>query len=175
LNTIEELKQIIPVPKSPIETSLQRGWDSAEIMLKTKLPIDYKEFIDTYGSGYIGNFLYLWNPFSKKRYMNLILRVDEFFSLATSDFEATLPFPLYPKPNGILPFANTVNGDTIFWITAGNPDEWTIFVLEARSTNHFIATQTLAGFLNKTLVEKIGNVVFSSERFNFDQLFSQSI
>lgn len=144
-------------------------------MLKTKLPADYKELIDTYGSGYIGNFLYLWNPFSKKRYMNLILRVDEFLSLVTSEFEATLPFPIYPKPNGIMPFANTINGDTIFWITVGNPDGWTLFVLEARGTNYFVTTESLSSFLNKTLIEKIGNVVFSPELFDFDALFSQSI
>jgi hypothetical protein len=39
-------------------------------------------------------------------------------------FSSHYPLGLYPEPGGLLPWAITDNGDTLYFITTGPPDEW---------------------------------------------------
>lgn len=36
------------------------------------------------------------------------------------------PYPFYPEPGGLLPWAGTDNGDRVCWLTEGQPDGWTV-------------------------------------------------
>jgi hypothetical protein len=152
---LERLKHIVPIPANPIETGVPDKWQVTESMIGTELPPDYKAFINTYGSGLIGNFIYLWHPFTRKPYMNLILQLTEFQSLATSDFEATLPHPIYPAPNGLLPFGNTINGDTLFWITTHSPAEWTLLILDRSTHDQQVYAGKIIDFFADLLENKI--------------------
>ena len=172
---LDRLKRIIPVPVNPIEASAVDKWQATESMIRTELPPDYKSFINTYGSCLIGNFVYLCNPFTRKTHMNLVFQLTEFQSLATSDFEAMLPHPIYPVPNGLLPFGNTINGDTLFWITMHSPAEWTLFILEARSPAYQYYAGKVVDFFADLLENKINGELISCECIDADTLFSQVI
>ncbi len=43
------------------------------------------------------------------------------------------PYPLHFEPNGLLPLGATDNGDTVFWITRGHPDQWSVLIGAARA------------------------------------------
>jgi hypothetical protein len=57
MNQIERIKQLLPIPIAPVDAGSRADWSRMESMLKTKLPIDYKDFINTYGSGYMESLL----------------------------------------------------------------------------------------------------------------------
>jgi hypothetical protein len=113
-----------------------------------------------------------WNPFSKQRNWNLILQFDEFHMLATDDFEAELPKPLYPKPGGLLPFASANTGDQIFWITEGEPDEWQLLKFSMRGLDYDVYSGTITEFL-LSFLENRENDFYHPDLFNHKRLFSQ--
>ncbi|GAB2836779.1 hypothetical protein GCM10027176_46430 [Actinoallomurus bryophytorum] len=43
------------------------------------------------------------------------------------------PYPYHPEPGGLYPWGATQNGDTLFWLTAADPDRWTIVVTDGGS------------------------------------------
>lgn len=58
---IDELMQLLPPPVSPCHN---RGdWTQVEAALGTRLPTDFKEFTNAYGSVKICNYLVLHTPF----------------------------------------------------------------------------------------------------------------
>ena len=175
MNDLQRLKQLIPFPVHPLEIGSPEKWIAVEHTLRTILPTDYKQFVDNYGSGYIGGFLYFRNPFSSKPYMNLIYQLDEFVSTSDTEFESTLPYSFFPKPSGLLPFGATINGDSIFWVTNNSPDKWSIFILEARGTTHAHYHNTMTEFVVHFLEGDINNDVFSSEFIKDGNLFNPNI
>ncbi len=42
------------------------------------------------------------------------------------------PYPLYPEPHGLLEWANTGDGDGLYWLTLGEPDSWPVVVWNIR-------------------------------------------
>ncbi|MBI1259274.1 MAG: hypothetical protein GC204_17550 [Chloroflexi bacterium] len=126
-----QLLSLLRPPEEPIETGSAEGWAAVEAMLSTTLPEDYKQFIGNFGSGWLGGFLFVWNPFASAFYMNFETRYV--WKLGSLEGEP-LPYPLYPASGGLLPFAATKDGDTLFWVTQAQPDHWTIFILPARGS-----------------------------------------
>lgn len=134
---LDPLLNIMPPPTEPVECGTWEDWIRIQRYLGTRLPIDYKRFINTYGSGQAGEFLWVYNPFSKG-YLNLLERVfSDLGSLRAIKAEFGLdqvPYPLYAEPGGLLPWGHTINGDALYWLTNGeNPDQWTIAINETRS------------------------------------------
>ena len=172
---LDRLKRIVPIPANPIEDGAVDKWPATESMIGTELPPDYKALINTYGSGLIGNFAYLWNPFTRKSYMNLIFQLTEFQSLATSDFEAMLPHPIYPEPDGLLPFGNTINGDTLYWVTMQSPAEWTLLILDRSTYCQQVYAGKVVDFLADLLENKINGELISFELVDANAPFSQAI
>jgi hypothetical protein len=101
------------------------------------LSLDNKQYINTYGSGCVGAFIWPLNPFSKNKYLNLNDQVkaqlDALKSLKMTWGDVQVPYPLYPKPGGLLPWGLTDNGDVLYWRTVGLPDNWSTVINEARA------------------------------------------
>ena len=93
---IDELLAVLPAPKNPVEVNAS-GWGAITDSFGQSLPNDYMKFIDCYGSGEIGGWLTVLNPFS--RHPNISLK-EQFFSLLStisqlkSEFPESCPFPL---------------------------------------------------------------------------------
>lgn len=43
---------------------------------------------------------------------------------ARQEWPWSLPWPIYPEPGGLFPWAVTDNGGTLYWLTEGEPDGW---------------------------------------------------
>ncbi|EOC0042147.1 SMI1/KNR4 family protein, partial [Cronobacter turicensis] len=60
---INKLTQLLPPPASPSDSGKGKTWPL--IAGSINFPSDYVDFINTYGSGRIAEFIVIFNPFSK--------------------------------------------------------------------------------------------------------------
>jgi len=154
---LDSLLKIMPPPEHPVECGTWEDWAGVQSELGLRLPVDYKYFINSYGTGKISDFLYVLNPFSANAYLNLKqqiwlvlggLRVTKQVSGSEE-----VPYPLYAEPGGLLPWGITDNGDTLYWLTRGeNPDKWTVVIGDARGPEWEEYDQYMVEFLAKVLL-----------------------
>ncbi len=126
---IDELYDALPRPQSPFETGSEEAWLRAAGQLGSRPPIDYVYFINSYGTGRINKFLWVFNPFAGNRSLNLVAQMPLILgSIRESRAECPedYPYPLYFEPGGILPWGVSDDGDYYFWLTGGSPDQWTV-------------------------------------------------
>lgn len=129
---LAKLVALVPPPKSP--TAAKGDFAKVEADLGTPLPSDWKALVETYGYGSFVSFLHLWSPFFEACTMVAQAKgaLDADRTLAKMSKKA-VPFTLFPDPDGALPFASTDNGDVLYWLTWGAPNEWPVAVWNARS------------------------------------------
>jgi hypothetical protein len=133
---LERLRELLPPPADPAEPGRPEGWAEVEAALGTALPDDFKAYTEAYGSGKVDDFLYLFNPFAAGPDGNLLEetpRVLEAYAQTRARFPERLPLPPFPEPGGVLPLGRTDNGDELYWVTRGDPGDWTVALLEARA------------------------------------------
>jgi hypothetical protein len=156
--SLAALRRIMPPPASPSLGDKLPDWLAIEKQL-CPLPAEYKAFIETYGLGKIDDFLILYSPHATDRYLNLLTRgpidLDALRELKTKHGDREVPYPLFPDPNGLLPFGIDENGDGLYWLMEGTPDQWPVVVNEGRApeyqTFNVPLTDFLTGILTKTL------------------------
>ena len=153
---LDRLRELLPPPRSPIEPGSPASWAAAEAALKTALPADYKEFIETYGTGSIDEFVTVLNALSSTPHF----RLDEYgetMLAVTRELRAggivDIPFPLHPEPGGLLPWGTTANGDWGYWLTtpSDDPDAWEVVVSVDRGPDWFRHPGPLTRFLVEIL------------------------
>jgi len=133
---IDDLIKLMPVPKNPIEIGIGQDWGRVTNLFGKPLPGDYMAFIDKFGSGEIGGWLTIFNPFSSN--MNISLIEQFFFSLSSlsvlkEEFPETCPYPLMFEPGGLLPWGRSIDGDLFCWSTAGVSGKWRIVIIGRHS------------------------------------------
>ncbi|GGC88842.1 SMI1/KNR4 family protein [Chelatococcus reniformis] len=143
-----DIETVMPPPTAAIEAA-PADWLRVETELGTALPSDYKAYIEAYGSGRIADFIWIFNPFTKRENINLLTQVPRQINVLRelADGGAPQPFPLFPAPAGLLPVGMTDNGDVILWLTVGSPDEWTVVINDSRSPEYAAHRRDLTGFL----------------------------
>jgi hypothetical protein len=172
---LDQLLSLVSGPPDPVEAGTRQGWVNVEQVLGIVLPLDYMDFINTFGSGQVGGFIAVLNPFSHDDTLSLVSegfsRLDALRFLKARHGESECPYPLYPEEGGLLPWGITDNGDVLFWQTLGDPDEWSIVVNEGRRPifEEFACSVTtfLVRVLNREIASKILTDAFTSE----DNLF----
>src|SRR5829696_7595805 len=133
---LERLRELLPPPAEPVEAGRPDGWDEIEAALGTGLPGDFKAFTELYGSGMVDDFLYLFNPFAAGEDGNLLVETDRVldgYRQTRARFPDRLPLPPFPDEGGVLPVGRTDNGDELYWVTEGDPDDWPVALLASRA------------------------------------------
>jgi hypothetical protein len=169
-NYIEELQKILPLPRKSLETGNSEDWDRVEMKLGLTLPEDYKEFINIYGTSYIEVLdLNILNPFSKNAYLNLwddIFKKGSLWALGIikkEGGEEQCPYPIYPQPQGLVPFGKDGNGATLYWFTKGNTDQWKIVINEGRGPEFEEYNESMSSLLVKLLKQElVSNIITHS-------------
>ena len=62
-------------------------------------------------------------------------------------FPGRLPWPPFPEPGGVLPLGRTDNGDELYWVTQGQPDQWPVALVEARAALQEVHPMSVTGLL----------------------------
>lgn len=128
------LDVVLP-PAEPFE-AFTGPWEALEAELGTALPQDFKDFVRLYGSGYFMEFLGVSIP----RTRNPNTRFETEVALICQTFadwdDDELPHPTWPATGGLIPFGGTDNGDFLFWLSQGAPDDWR-FVVRDRGMQEF--------------------------------------
>ena len=147
---LERLQQLLPPPAKPVEPGRPDGWPAVEATLGTGLPADFKAFTELYGSGTVDDFLYLFNPFATGQDGNLLAEKDRVlagYRQTRARFPERLAWPPFPEPGGVLPLGRTDNGDELYWVTDGQPDQWLVALVEARAALQELHRMPVTGFL----------------------------
>lgn len=157
-----ELTELMPPPQAPVESL--GSWSDVELDLRRRLPDDYKAFIEKYGSGVIGEFLTVLNPFSVRPNLNLLEQSKQQLvpiRQLVEDLDVELPFELFPSPEGLLPVAITHNGDVVHWLTSAEPTSWTMVVNEGRSLDYKVFEFGFTSFITQFLDGSLSCRAFS--------------
>jgi len=151
--SLSELEQVLPVPKHPVQVPSAEDIRSAEEALGLRLPQDYKDYIRTYGSGKIDDFLWILLPGSPNPYGDLITVWKEQKPIFEhmQKGEAPLSYDLHPATPGLLPIGQTDNGDTLFYVCEGPAETWRMAVLVSRDDDVEVFDLGLTSFLAAAL------------------------
>lgn len=154
------LSGLVPPPVCPNEVCSLELLERVQTDLGLTLPCDYVEFIRLYGSGCFARFYWVFIPFSVNKHLSLLPQVENLSAIET-EFkskwgDANVPYDVYPKNPGILPWACDDNGNYYYWLTEGDPDQWPIVQNEVRGSGY---TQhpgcTMTSFLYRVLTGEI--------------------
>lgn len=172
---LEALSNILRHPVEAIEAGSVERWTEIEEIIGTPLPVDYRQYVNTLGSGCIGAFLWPFNPFSESKFLNLIqqinVRLSALRDLKEQLGEAECPYPLYPETGGLLPWGATDNGDVFFWLTGGHPDTWIVILNEARGPVYEEYAESMTGVLAKLVAGELGSEIIPSHFIDRNALF----
>jgi hypothetical protein len=149
--SIVQLLTLLPPPAHPRDTGSSQQWLAVEAQLHSALPADYKAYIDTYGTGVIGYLVRPHSPFATAPLFDLFAQIEA-ISHTRRSYAATFgtdwcPYPLYPEPEGLLPWGNTLDGDTLFWQRRGSADSWPTIIAEVKSKTFETFTGSMTEFL----------------------------
>jgi len=152
---LDILTEIVLPPKEPYEATGSQNWLEVESALKTSLPRDYKDYINSFGSGQLGELLWVFNPFASDPRLNLLVQVEQILGMWRSTKaeygEVECPYPLYPEPDGLLPWGYLDTGGSLYWQTSGLPEEWIVVLNESRGPKVERFHETMTGFLTALL------------------------
>ncbi|HLK00070.1 MAG TPA: SMI1/KNR4 family protein [Streptosporangiaceae bacterium] len=154
MSALDDLIALAPPPPQPVDA--HGDWGQVEASLGLRLPQDFKDLIGRYGLGQFTDFISPLTPFGPRR--QLVERAGELKEQARywidDQFEEQR-YPFYPDPGGLLEWALTDNGDSLFWLTAGEPDDWIVVAASTRpveySVHHMGAAAFLRDWLNRAL------------------------
>jgi hypothetical protein len=167
--SLSQLNTIIAVPPVTHCTGRPQWWDKIESCIGITLPGDYKAVINSYGYGRFGKFITPYNPFvAAPMQHNLMLGID--FNLKLyREVQAKYPdfhpkFPAFPEKGGLLPWGVDEAAGTFYWLTEGEPDEWSIVVLDDHYSDEFSQFDlSMSEFLTQWMLEGISFSIHSDE------------
>ncbi|MDQ0244739.1 hypothetical protein J2S09_002310 [Bacillus fengqiuensis] len=164
--SLENLKTVLPPPKNPFSTGNDSCFNEIEQTLGTQLPMDYKQFITIYGIGLIDEFIWVLNPFVLNDNLNLMEKTKDILEAYTesrNNFPGDFPYKTFPEQGGLLPWGLTENGDELYWLTEGSPEEWKVVIYGSRSSDFIVYPESMTSFLAKILEKKIVCELFLEE------------
>lgn len=151
MTAFDDLTRLIPPPPQPLWAN--GDWDEVEAALGMELPPDFKQMVGAYGAYHFAEFLTPLTPFGGRDLLvgpaKRLLDQERNFRDSNPD---ACPYPFYPEPGGLLPWAGTDNGDRVCWLTDGQPDEWTVVCWNPRGwyydAHPVAAVEFLVGWLS---------------------------
>lgn len=171
LDMFEKLTKYLPIPGKPDDTPGNLDhFSEIESRLSVALPDDYKQFIVTYGTGWIGDTILIFNPFSSKEQFNLLNQINR-----VKNHKILLPegFSVYPNDKGVLPLGYIQDNGSIFWhVKNGNPNDWAIVLQQTRSSYFETYEMTLSKFLLNLVTNSEGSILRKSKIIGVDDFDS---
>lgn len=131
---MRQLRDLLPPPDRPYFAD--GSWEAVEQAIGSRLPSDYKEFVSTYGAGWIKG-LVIQSPFVWVAHGREVRQAWEDWASMYQDFAeyggVEITYPVFPQPGGLLPFGSLADVNVLNWLMIGEPDAWP-FVYYGRDT-----------------------------------------
>jgi len=160
------LIQLVPPPKEPVERGSPEAWEAAEAALGLRLPPDYYDYGLAYGSGAMCNgFMQVFN-WASPSYRSLV-EFEAMTVLAVIEESAT-KVAVFPECPGLLPWGRDENGNTLCWLTDGDPAGWQINI-QSKYGNIYQFHSPMTDFLIRLFTNQIECPVWQ-EPFSIDEM-----
>ena len=157
---MQELLVRVPPPAKPNNAS--GDWKQVEESLGMVLPDDYKEFINSYGSGTLCSLFSIPSPFNIIRFSTKERISPREYWLSWveiyQDWEQAgrqIAYPVYPSTPGLFPCGRYGDVDILNWFTVGEASQWHIVFF---SREHSLAEIRGFGFATFLLAALKGTV-----------------
>lgn len=159
------LSKLIDIAPPPRTLSAAADWAPVETALHRELPPDYKELVDTYGSGAFCCYIELLVPADVRKRYDIVE-----FNDGRSDFAAEIWEEEDEKPHEfsadlgyeLIAWAKTIDGDTLNWLAHADqkPETWRILLVsrdlaEAWEHHDALATTVLLSLLTGEITSGI--------------------
>jgi len=166
--SFKELVAQITLGSNPVENNITTDkWNQFEEQIHIKIPADYIQFINLYGTGKLCKLVWVLNPFSEYDRFNLLLFLKsqrEVFNKLQEQYKIKYLYKLFDNLNGILPFAFTDNGDTIYWnIKDENKKNYPIVILDGRNMSSEEHDLSFNEFINEVLNKSLNSLILIDE------------
>ncbi|MFF5257941.1 hypothetical protein ACFY4C_03270 [Actinomadura viridis] len=110
-------------------------WTAVERRLGHRIPCDYKGLVARFPRGVFNDYLTVAVPGDNGDETDLIGGFEfvlEDFRNWRSNEPDMIPYPLYPEPQGLVPWGGSTQGETFFWLPEGaDPDEWDVVAVSS--------------------------------------------
>lgn len=168
--SIEALLKVVPPPLAPFE-AFAGPWEPIEAEIGTALPPDYKDFVRIYGAGYFMEFLGVNVPRTRNLNTRFESQVGIICETFADDGGVGWPYAMWPDRKGLIPFGGTDNGDELFWLPQGAPDDWRVVVWDRGSLQFEVLDCGLTDFLAGLATGKVAPKEFPDDLLPCDELF----
>jgi hypothetical protein len=119
VSALDDWIALVPPPARPVAVD----WPAVERRLGTRLPADYRGYVDTYGLGSVGDLFWVLHPYGRPDRLNL---ADQ-WAAEPGPLLTPPPYPVGQVPGGLLPCAVDEDAGVLHWHAAGpDPDRWTV-------------------------------------------------
>lgn len=125
---LEALRLLSPPPERPY---LGGGtWEGLFDELGMRLPAEYVRLMALYGGGWFSQWLRFLTPLrtGERRFLTHVRTTLDGYRKLKGNHPDSFPLVPWPEPGGFLPFANSIDGDQLGWLTEGDPDAWPLIV-----------------------------------------------
>ncbi|WP_078288796.1 hypothetical protein [Mycobacterium sp. D16R24] len=128
MSSINDLSAIVAPPVTASRSDSTGGWMNIHSAIGFTTPTDYREIVDTYGAGGFGNFLWVYQPQSDNKFLDLKTQISMQAGALRELKEIGDEIP--HQISSLKACGVTDNGDVIYWVTeqSQDPDGWTIAV-----------------------------------------------
>ncbi|MGP3973187.1 SMI1/KNR4 family protein [Streptomyces sp. 8N114] len=134
------LTTLVPPPPQPyLGAAAADGWEPLFAELGTRLPHEYVTLLETYGAGCWSEWLRFHTPLRRAEgtaqsqagggFVWHAQQVNDAYRSLRGNWAEEYRLAVWPEPGGFLPFANSIDGDVLGWLTENaDPDRWPLLV-----------------------------------------------
>jgi hypothetical protein len=155
MNSLDRILSIVAKPERVIDAGNEGEWRNIEDKIGFHLPSDYKLFIQYYGTGALNDFLYVFNPFTLNKNLNLLSQREDMidsYRILKYNSPEKYPFSANSDVGGLLPWGITDNGDELYWLITGkDSNQWKIVSFKASDSYYETHDLTLTEYLAQLL------------------------
>jgi hypothetical protein len=160
--SLAELIEVVPPSPEPVETDPSEAKHAVEA-LGVALPQDLYDFGLRYGSGMFGDAIRVYNPFGANYLACVRMVGDCYRDLKSAEGDEFIPYDIFPTSPGLLAWGDEVNGNVLFWLTQGEPNDWPIILFSRHDGSFERWDMPLTTFLAKVFKAEVDCVLGDRE------------
>jgi hypothetical protein len=167
---IEELSRVVPPPTNTIYTGDASQWAEIEHGLGIRLPQDYRQLCQVYGSGCFDDpgrlMVFVRNPFDPDYFHELECTCDQ-LRRERHDLrkEPNRPYGVFPHQPGWLPWGSDIDGSLLCWLTEGESEAWPVLLLSSDHTGFQQVYLPMTTFLARAFTRQIQTTLWHNPLF----------